>query len=1048
MKIYETAVRKPVTTALIFIGVVVFGLFSFTRLSVDLYPEIELNAVTIMTTYSGASATDIEQNVTKRLEMSLSTVSDLKRITSTSKDNISLITIEFEYGTDMDEAVNDIRTVIDMQRNFLPDDTENPVILKFNSSMMPVAFISARSSQNSQGLYKILEERVANPINRINGVASVSISGAPQREIQVLVDPKKMEAYKLTVEQISGLLAMENRNIPGGSIDIGSETFSVRVDGEFKSSDEISEIIVGSFMGKNIYIKDVAVVKDTLKERATEVYTNGERSAMLVIQKQSGSNVVEIADKINKELPIIRASLPPDVQLEMVLDTSDFIKSSINSLTETVLLAGIFVMIVVLFFLGRWRATFIIILTIPVSLIAAFIYLMITGNTLNIISLSSLSIAIGMVVDDAIVVLENITSHIEKGSKPKDAAIYATNEVAVAVVASTLTIVAVFFPLTMVTGLAGIMFKQLGWIVTIIITVSTIAALTLTPMLSSRILKKDPKRSKGFMFFYSPIERGLNSLDSWYARMLGWALKHRFLVFAASFLLFVSSIMLLTKVGTDFFPASDNSQISIVVELPVGTRVEQAKRLNQYIYGAWKEKYPEIEVLQASMGQSDGSNIFMSLGSSGSHLISYTARLSESRGRKRDIFEISDLMREDLMAIPELYRFEVIPGGSNEGMGSGGSNLELDVLGYNMDDAAVVAEQVAEIMRNTQGLRDVKLSREDYMPQLRVQFDRKKLAMNGITLTSAATVVRNRINGVITTRYREDGEEYDIVVRNSIENRSDIEDIKSILLYNSQGKMIRLSEVGEVLEDFAPPSIEHLDRERVIKVTGSIYNRALGDIAKEVTAKTDEIQLPQNIVVKMSGSYEEQQESFADMLTLLLLVVMLTYIVMAAQFESFRDPFIIMFSLPFAFTGVFTALWLTETSLSLIALIGAVMLVGIVVKNGIVLIDYINLNKERGMSVMRSVVSGGRSRLRPVLMTTLTTILGMLPMAIGIGEGSEIWQPMGISIIGGLTVSTILTLVVIPTVYCSFHAGDIKRRRRAYAKLSNNTNNPKWGKNR
>ncbi|HBG25451.1 MAG: multidrug transporter AcrB [Bacteroidetes bacterium GWF2_41_61] len=1036
MKIYETAVRKPVTTALIFIGIVVFGLFSFTRLSVDLYPEIELNAVTIMTTYSGASATDIEQNVTKRLEMSLSTVSDLKRISSTSKDNISLITIEFEYGTDMDEAVNDIRTVLDMQRNFLPEDTENPVVLKFNSSMMPVAFMSARTSQNEQGLYKILEEKVANPINRINGVASVSISGAPQREIQVRVDPKKMEAYKLSIEQISGLLAMENRNMPAGNIDIGSETFSVRVDGEFKSSDQIGDIIVGSFMGRNIYIKDVATVKDTLKERATEVLTNGERSAMIVIQKQSGSNVVEIVDRINKELPAIKAALPADVQLEMVLDTSDFIKSSINSLTETVLLAGLFVMIVVLFFLGRWRATFIIILTIPVSLIAAFIYLMITGNTLNIISLSSLSIAIGMVVDDAIVVLENITSHIEKGSKPRDAAIYATNEVAVAVVASTLTIVAVFFPLTMVTGLAGIMFKQLGWIVTIIITVSTVAALTLTPMLSSRMLKKDPKRSKAFMFFYSPIERGLDSLDEWYAGLLRWAVSNRKFVLIASFALFLSSIMLLTKVGTDFFPTSDNAQISIKVELPVGTRVEQARVLNEYLYSQWKEKYPEIEVLQTSMGQSDGSNIFMSLNSSGSHLITYTARLSKAGERKRDIFEISDLIREELKVIPELYRFEVIPGGSNPGMGTGGSGLELDVLGYNMDDAAVVAEQVAEIMRKTPGLRDVKLSREDFMPQLRVEFDRAKLAMNGINLTSAANVVRNRINGIITTRFREDGEEYDIVVRNDISHRTSIEDINEILLYNNTGKSVRLSEVGTVNEDFAPPSIEHLDRERVIKVTGSIYKRALGDIAKEVTAEVDKMTLPANIAVELSGSYEEQQDSFADMLTLLLLVVMLTYIVMAAQFESFRDPFIIMFSLPFAFTGVFVALWLTGTSLSLIALIGAVMLVGIVVKNGIVLIDYINLNKERGMSVMRSVVSGGRSRLRPVLMTTITTILGMLPMAIGIGEGSEIWQPMGISIIGGLTLSTILTLVVIPTVYTSFHAGDIKRKRRAHAKLN------------
>ncbi|PKP37076.1 MAG: multidrug transporter AcrB [Bacteroidetes bacterium HGW-Bacteroidetes-14] len=1036
MKIYESAVKKPVTTALIFVAIVVLGLFSFSKLSVDLYPKIELNAATVMTTYSGASAVDIELNVTKRLETSLSTVSDLKKITSVSKDNVSLITVEFEYGTNMDEAVNDIRAVLDMQRNFLPEDCESPVVLKFSSDMMPIAFISANAGVSSKALYKILEEKVANPLNRIDGVASTSISGAPQREIQISTDPQKMEAYKISIEQIANLVAMENRNVPAGTIDVGSETFSMRVDGEFKESREIENLIVGSFMGRNIYIKDVATVKDTLKERSTEIYTNGKRGATIVVQKQSGANVVEIADKINEALPGIQQSLPPDVKLDMVMDTSEFIKDSIGSLTETVLLAGLFVMIVVLFFLGRWRATFIIILTIPVSLIAAFIYLMVTGNTLNIISLSSLSIAIGMVVDDAIVVLENITTHIERGSRPKDAAIYATNEVAVAVIASTLTIVSVFFPLTMVSGLAGIMFKQLGWIVTIIIVVSTVAALTLTPMLSSMMLKEDPKRSKAFQFFYAPIERFLNSLDRWYEKILRWSVNHRLIVMVLAGLMFLSSLFLVSQVGTDFFPSSDNSQIGITVELPVGARVEQARKLNTYLYEEWKKKYPEIEILQTSMGQSDGSNVFLSMRSSGTHIISYTAKLTDPQERDRDIFEISDEIRKDLKNIPEVYRYTVSPGGNQGmGMGTGGTTLEMDVLGFNFDDAESVARQVATVMENTEGLRDVKLSREDYMPQFQVQFDRQKLAMNGITMTSAANVVRNRINGIITTRFREDGEEYDIVVRNDQKFRTTIDDIKNILIYNAQGKAIRLSELGNVIESFAPPSIEHLDRERVIKVTGTVYNRSLGDIAADVNREVAKIEKPNLIAVEMSGAIEEQQESFADMFTLLLLVIILTYIVMAAQFESFRDPFIIMFSLPFAFTGVFTALWLTGTTLSLIALIGAVMLVGIVVKNGIVLIDYINLNKERGSSVKRSVVSGGKSRLRPVLMTTLTTILGMFPMALGIGEGSEIWQPMGISIIGGLTLSTILTLVVIPTVYTSFHAGDIKKKRKAWAKM-------------
>jgi multidrug efflux pump subunit AcrB len=422
------------------------------------------------------------------------------------------------------------------------------------------------------------------------------------------------------------------------------------------------------------------------------------------------------------------------------------------------------------------------------------------------------------------------------------------------------------------------------------------------------------------------------------------------------------------------------------------------------------------------------------MSNSGTHIVSITARLCDPQDRNRDMFEIGDEMRKDLSEIPELYRYTVTPGGGG-GMGmAGGTNLEMNVLGYDLENSELVANQIAEIMKRTEGLRDVKLSREDYMPQFQVVFDRNKLALNGLTMTGAATVVRNRINGVTASYFREDGEEYDIVVRNDMAFRTTVDDINNILLYNQQGKAVRLSEVGRVVEGFAPPSIEHLDRERVIKVTGSIFKRSLGDIAADVNKEVANIDIPQGIAVELSGSIEEQQESFGDMFTLLALVVLLTYIVMAAQFESFRDPFIIMFSLPFAFSGVFLALWLTGTTLSLIALIGAVMLVGIVVKNGIVLIDYINLNKERGSSVKRSVIAGGKSRLRPVLMTTLTTILGMLPMALGIGEGSEIWQPMGISIIGGLTLSTILTLIVIPSIYTSFHAGDIKKGRKRWAK--------------
>ncbi|MGL5561673.1 MAG: efflux RND transporter permease subunit, partial [Tannerellaceae bacterium] len=527
MRIYETAVKKPISTLLIFIGIMVVGLFSYTRLAVDLYPDIEMNQLTVITNYRGASASDVETNVTRPLENMLNTVDDLKKLTSKSKENISLVTLEFEYGTDINVATSDVRDKIDMVKGALPDGVDQPIIFKLSTDMIPVIILSATATESVNALYKILDEKVVSPLNRINGVGAVSISGAPKRQIQVYVSPDKLEAYNLTIEKIADVIAKENMNIPAGSFDIGTETYSLRVEGEFKDSDQLNNIVVGSDQGRNVYLKDIAKVIDATEEKAQESFTNGIQGASIVVQKQSGSNTVDIAQQIRKKIPELQGSLPPDIQLSVVMDTSEFIEASITSLVDSVMYAGLFVIVVVIFFLGRWRATFIIILTVPMSLIGSFIYLMATGGTLNIISLSSLSIAIGMVVDDAIVVLENITKHIERGSTPKEAAIYATNEVAVAVVASTLTIVAVFFPLTLVTGLAGVMFKQLGWTVTIVVSLSTLVALTLTPMLCSQLLKNDPKQGKVFRILYAPIEKVLDWLDTSYARLLNFAVRHR-----------------------------------------------------------------------------------------------------------------------------------------------------------------------------------------------------------------------------------------------------------------------------------------------------------------------------------------------------------------------------------------------------------------------------------------------------------------------------------------------------------------------------------------
>ena len=1029
MKIYESSVKKPITTAIIFVAVVVLGLFSLSKLSIDMLPEIEMNQAIVIVTYPGASAEDVENNVSKILESALSTVSDLKKIKSTSKENTAVISAEFNWGTDLDAAVNDMRDKIEMVKSYLPDGCSNPIIMKLSTDMMPVSIYSATSEESSQALYKILEDGVANPLNRINGVGSVSIAGAPQREISVNIDPQKLDAYNLTIEQIGGAIAKENVNTPGGSLDIGSETYSLRIEGEMKESELLNNVIVSNFGGRIVYLKDIALVSDSVQEKAQESFVNGRKGATIVIQKQTGANSVEVVKKIREQLPQIQKNLPKDIQFEEVMNTTDNIENSIASLVETVLLAFLFVAIVVIFFLGQWRATIIIMITIPISLIASFIYLLVTGNTINIISLSALSIAIGMVVDDAIVVLENISTHIEKGARPREAAIYGTNEVGVAVIASTLTIFAVFLPFTMMGGMAGIMFSQLGWMVCIVMAISLICALTLIPMLSASMLNKNRKNSKLFEKLYSPIRKFLDKLDIFYAKSLTWVVKHKTVTIIIGVLVFIGSIMLSFGIGSEFIPQSDNSQISGNFQLPVGANVERSKVIAKKFESAIKKKYPEITTLSYTVGipSEDDNNSWAQMQTSGSNYVSFRIKLSDIDERKRDIFEISEGIRQELSTYPELYKYNVVAGGSN-GMTSG-STVDVEILGYDFDVTEKLAKEIKEKMSNTKGFRDVTISREDYKPQYQIEFDREKLALNGLNVATAASFIRNRMNGMTASLFREDGEEYKIKVRYDRAHRQSIEDIENIMIYNQSGKAIRLNEVAKVVEKFSPPSIERQDRERIVKVSATLYGETLDKATKNLQSKIDKMQIPSNIGVQIGGTLEEQQESFADMGLLAVLIIMLVYFVMAAQFESLRYPFIIMFSIPFALTGVLIALFITGGTINMMSAIGSIMLIGIVVKNGIVLVDYINLNRERGMGITTAVINGGKSRLRPVIMTTATTVLGMIPMAIGFGEGAELWQPMGVVIVGGLTVSTLITLILVPTLYCVFASREVKTYR-------------------
>ena len=1033
MSIYRTAVNKPVTTALVFIAFAIFGIFSFMKTSIAQLPDFDANVLLVMSSYPGASAADIETNLTKVLENGLNGVSDLKDMTSKSKENISIITLEFNYGVDIEEATNNVRDKLDMINSSLPDQASTPVIFKFSMDDMPILILSATADESLPGLDKILDDKVTTPLSRVKGVGTVSVSGAPTREIQVYCDPNKLQAYGLSIGTVSNIIAYENRNIPSGSIDIGSESFSLRIQKEFKDPSELLDVVLSYKDGNAVYLRDVATIIDGQQEKEQEAVTNGRRSAQIVIQKQTGANTVDVIKGVFKEMKTIEPTLPSDIHIETVIDSSSNIINSINSLKETIIITFLVVMLVVYVFLGRWRATFIIILSIPISLMASLVYLFATGNTLNIISMSALSIAIGMVVDDSIVALENITTHIERGEKPKEAAVHGTEEVGISIIASTLTMLCVFLPLTLISGMSGIMFRQLGWIVSIIMIVSTCGALCLVPMLCSRMLRAGRKKNKIHDILFTPIDKGLNAISDGYARVINWAVRNRKTVIFGAFGIFMAVLLLLgPSIKTEYFPHSDQGRLTVSIELNAGTSQEVTGEFARNFYNRVREEVPEIKVCSYTFGQADTDNAFASMQTNGSNIISMNINLGSMEDRKRSSSEIADIIRADLKEYPEIHKGTV-----SEGMGGmgGAASVAVEIYGYDFQTTDRIANELRDKMAADPAFAQVTLSRDQYTPEYQVDFDRVKLAANGLNSTTAAAAVSAAMSGSVGSYYREDGEEYSIRVRYAKDYRTSVEDIENIIIYNASGKGIRIKDLGRVVETEVPPTIERKNRQRMITVTGVIEgSHAMSDgitAAQQIIKDTD---IPSELSAVIAGDYEDQKDMFSDLITLMVLIIILVYMVMASQFESFMSPFVIMFSVPFAFVGVILGLWLTNTALGVMAMIGILILIGIVVKNGIVLIDYLILLRERGMGILDAAVAAARSRLRPILMTTLTTVLGMIPMAAGTGEGSEMWKSLGITVAWGLSISTVVTLILIPTIYCVFATRQEKRKQKKLAR--------------
>lgn len=1031
MSIYKSAIDKPVTTLLIFVAVLVIGLYSYQRLPIDQFPEMDPPYITVMTTYPGANASEIETNVTRLLENSLNSVDGLKKLMSTSKDNMSIISLEMQWGINLDEVTNDVRSLIDMNKDNLPSGCSTPVIFKLSSSSFPIIQYAVTAKESYAGLDKILNNDVIPRLNRVDGVGNISLSGSPERYVYIDIDQEKLDAFDIPLETVGNAIGNNNLNLSSGTVKMQKEQYQLQSRSEYIESDEINNIVVTTTPeGEKVYVRDIATVRDAIKDVTLDEKINGEEGVRIVISKQSGANTVQICRDLSKEMGKIQKTLPSDIKIDVIYDSSDDIQNSINSLTESILYALLFVVIVVLFFLGRWRATFIIAITIPIALIVSFIYLAVSGSSLNIISLSALTVAIGMVVDDAIVVLENITRHVERGSSPREAAKYATNEVWIAVIATTLVIVVVFLPLTLLTGMAGVMFKELGWIVAIVVSASTVVAISLTPMLASKLLKakKVVVDETGHIVevqskksWYEKYVVGiLDKVDTWYANVLRLCLHHKIITLIIVVLFFAASLipMVTGMIGTDFMQQSDNGRLSVTAELNTGTRIEETMKTARRLENRFVEIVPEIRVISTSAGSNDDASISAMFSSTTNYKIDMTVVCNKKHERERSLVEIAEILRQEMAAYPEIINYQAQPSGM--GPTGGVSTVDVEIYGYDFDETNVLARNIQHVIKEkVKGARDVIISRDRDRSELKITFDKEKLALHGLTSAIVSSYMQNRVAGMSVGYLKEEGDEYPIIVRIEEENRNSISKIENLTIPSTGGK-IKLSEIGKVEEYWSLPTIDRKSRQRIVSVEVTPYRTSLGELAAEVEKTMASVDIPQGVSIRLAGDYEDQQETFGDMVFLALMIIMLVYIVMASQFESFQKPFIIMMAVPFALSGVILALFVTGTTLDMIGALGAIMLVGIVVKNGIVLVDYINLMRDRGYELNEAIALSGLSRLRPVLMTAFTTILGMVPMAISQGEGSEMWKPMGIVVIGGLLVSTVVTMIVVPVLYGIF----------------------------
>ena len=1035
MKLSEIGVNRPVTAIMVFFAILILGYISYTMIPVDMMPEIETPTVTVHTVWDGASPEDMETKVTRLMESVLGGVTDLDEITSMTREGRSRVSCKFRWGTELGEASNDMRDLIERAKRRLPDEADDPIMFKFNSANMPIMFFGITARENREKMYDIVNDEIVDVLKRVSGVGSVEAFGGFQRQVNVHLDPAKLSAYGLSLADVATAIHADNQTEPAGNLKVGSVNYTIRVPGEYTHPDQIGEVIVKRKGDALVRLSDVATVEDGFVEVDSVVETNDKWAMMMMVQKRSGENTVAVCERVRKRVDEIAKTLPADFDIVLIGDSSDTITRSINSVSSTVLWGGLFVILTTLFFLRNIRASLVIALTIPFSLIIAFIFMFLMGWTINIMSMSALAVAIGMVVDNAVVVLENILSHISRGAKKKEAAMFGADEVGLSIVASTLTTIVVFVPLIFVKGVSGIMFKQLGGLIAATLAASLFCSLFLTPMLASLLLRTIEQRkrdaAKWHGRFVAWSEARFNAFEAGYGNWIARCLKGRWLVVAAAVGVIALTFVLFGHVGSELMGSEDTGELRITYELPVGTRYEKTVEVGRRILQLARDTIPAREIKSYSFNAGGGGGGFGA--ARNSHTGTIRVRLVKGSQRKRSTDQYGEDITSQVRPWPEVTKvYASSDNFLNRILRGGDANIAIDIYGYDLAVTTDIANRIKSIAEETPGSRDIRISQDLGQPELALRIDRMKAASFGFTMETLTTALSTLFQGGTATQYREEDDEYDVLLRLEEPARRSIEDIRGAEIEIPSGERVRIDSFAEIEEITGPVTIRRKNQERIVTVWFDVIDRPQGDVVADIRKRVEsEILIPDGVQIEYAGMIEEQEESERAMQMMIILGVLLVYMVMAGQFESFIHPFLIMFSLPFAGSGVALALLATGTPLSMSSYIGIVLLVGVVVNNAIVLIDYINITRERGVALFDAIVQSGRQRLRPVLITTLTTLLGMLPMALSHGDGSAMWRPLGITVCGGLAVSTFVTMFIIPVLY--YIVESLRERNRARA---------------